>query len=166
MPVDESLVDDYLTRPTAWADDDGPLHGAGSGGVLQQSRRHDASTLQRLTMQERRESLGPQTLDGIREAEDIPQDAVTASLDGVMVALRAGEGGRSEACWREAACGTASFHDADGERLKTVYLGRMPEGRKHTLKAQLANEVEQAETSRYRDQRRRRCRQLDLPQGS
>ncbi len=41
-------------------------------------------TLQRLTMQERRESLGP--LDEIREAEDIPQDAVTASLDGVMVA--------------------------------------------------------------------------------
>ncbi len=34
-----------------------------------------------------------------------------------------------------------SFHDADGERLKTVYLGRMPERGKRTLKAQLASEV-------------------------
>ena len=104
-----------------------------------------ASTLQRLTvtMQERWERLGPETLDGIREAEDIPQDAVTASvsLDGVMVALRAGEDGRAEASWREAACGTVSFHDAEGERLKTIYLGRMPESGKPTLKAQLASEV-------------------------
>ena len=49
------------------------------------------------------------------------------SLDGVMVPLRAGEDGRAEASWREAACGTVSFHDARGERLKTLYLGRMPE---------------------------------------
>ncbi len=58
----------------------------GSGGVVRQARCHDASTLQHLTMQERRESLGPD----IREAEDIPQDAVTASLDGVMVAGQRG----------------------------------------------------------------------------
>ena len=132
-----------------------------------------ASTLQRLTvtMQERWERLGPETLDGIREAEDIPQDAVTASvsLDGVMVALRAGEDGRAEASWREAACGTVSFHDAEGERLKTIYLGRMPESGKPTLKAQLASEV--AHIRRLRpelgivavaDGRRR---QLDLPGG-
>ncbi len=76
-------------------------------------------------------------------AEDIPADAVTASvsLDGVMVALRAGEDGRSGACWREASCGTVSFHDAEGKRLKTLYLGRMPESGKTTLKAQLASEV-------------------------
>ena len=54
---------------------------------------------------------------------------------------RAGEDGRAEASWREAACGTVSFHDARGERLKTLYLGRMPEGGKVTLKAQLASEV-------------------------
>ena len=63
------------------------------------------------------------------------------SLDGVMVPLRAGEDGRAEASWREAAGGTVSFHDARGERLKTLYLGRMPESGKVTLKAQLASEV-------------------------
>ena len=63
------------------------------------------------------------------------------SLDGVMVPLRAGEDGRAEASWREAACGTVSFHDARGERLKTLYLGRMPASGKVTLKAQLASEV-------------------------
>ena len=36
---------------------------------------------------------------------------------------------------------TVSFHDARGERLKTLYLGRMPESGKVTLKAQLASEV-------------------------
>ena len=69
------------------------------------------STLQRLTlsMHERWESLGPETLGSIREAEGIPQDATTASvsLDGVMVPLRPGEDGRAKASWREAACGTS-----------------------------------------------------------
>ncbi len=53
-------------------------------------------------MHERWESLGPETLGSIREAEGIPQDATTASvsLDGVMVPLRAGEDGRAEASWR------------------------------------------------------------------
>ena len=75
------------------------------------------------------ESLGPETLGSIREAEGIPQDATTASvsLDGVMVPLRPGEDGRAKASWREAACGTVSFHDAEGKRLK---LGRMPESGK------------------------------------
>ena len=151
LPVDESLglVNDYLTRPAAQlglmmmghctAREAEEFFGK-VGGMTP-----SASTLQRLTvtMQERWERLGPETLDGIREAEDIPQDAVTASvsLDGVMVALRAGEDGRAEASWREAACGTVSFHDAEGERLKTIYLGRMPESGKPTLKAQLASEV-------------------------
>ncbi len=89
------------------------------------------------------ESLGPETLGSIREAEGIPQDATTASvsLDGVMVPLRPGEDGRAKASWREAACGTVSFHDAEGKRLKTLYLGPMPESGKLTLKAQLASEV-------------------------
>ena len=103
------------------------------------------STLRRLTlsMHECWESLGPETLGSIREAEGIPRDATTASvsLDGVMVPLRPGEDGRAKASWREAACGTVSFHDAEGKRLKTLYLGRMPESGKLTLKAQLASEV-------------------------
>ena len=63
-------------------------------------------------------------MESIHSTEDTPSGAVSASvsLDGVMVALRAGEDGRTEACWREAACGTVSFHDAKGERLKTLYI--------------------------------------------
>ena len=151
VPVEESLglVDDYLTRPAAEL------------GLLMMGRctareaaaffaktgamTPSVSTLQRLTlsMHECWESLGPETLGSIREAEGIPQDATTASvsLDGVMVPLRPGEDGRAKASWREAACGTVSFHDAEGKRLKTLYLGRMPESGKLTLKAQLASEV-------------------------
>ena len=151
VPVDESLglVDDYLTRPAAEL------------GLLMMGRctareaaaffaktgamTPSVSTLQRLTlsMHECWESLGPETLGSIREAEGIPQDATTASvsLDGVMVPLRPGEDGRAKASWREAARGTVSFHDAEGKRLKTLYLGRMPESGKLTLKAQLASEV-------------------------
>ena len=63
------------------------------------------------------------------------------SLDGVMVAPLAGEGRRAKASWREAACGTVSFHDTRGKRLNTLYLGRMPESGTVTLKAQLASKV-------------------------
>ena len=94
------------------ADDDGPLHGAGSGGVLREDGRGmtlSVSTLQRLilSMHERWESIAPETLDTMYGAEDIPSDAVSTSVspDGVMVALRAGEDGCAEACWREASRG-------------------------------------------------------------
>ena len=151
VPVDESLglVDDYLTRPAAelgllmmghCTAREAAAFFAKIGGMTP-----SVSTLQRLTrtMHERWETLGPETLDSIRDAEGVPHEAVSASvsLDGVMVPLRAGEDGRAEASWREAACGTVSFHDARGERLKTLYLGRMPESGKVTLKAQLASEV-------------------------
>ena len=151
VPVDESLglVDDYLTRPAAQLGllmmghctaREAAAFFAKIGGMTP-----SVSTLQRLTrtMHERWETLGPETLDSIRDAEGVPHEAVSASvsLDGVMVPLRAGEDGRAEASWREAACGTVSFHDARGERLKTLYLGRMPQSGKVTLKAQLASEV-------------------------
>ncbi len=150
MPVDESLglVNDDLTRTAAQP---GLMMGHCTAREAEEffekvgGMTPSVSTLQRLTvtMQERWESLGPEALASIREAGDIPQEAasVSVSLDGVMVALRAGEDGRAEACWREAACGTVSFHDAEGERLKTIYLGRMPESGTLTLKAQLASEV-------------------------
>ena len=151
VPVDESLglIEDYLTRPAAelglmmmghCTAREAEEFFAKMGGMTP-----SVSTLQRLTlsMHERWESIAPEALDTMRSAEDIPPDAVTASvsLDGVMVALRAGEDGRAEACWREAACGTVSVHDAEGKRLKTLYLGCMPESGKVTLKAQLASEV-------------------------
>ncbi len=151
VPVDESLglVNDWLTRPAARIGLMMMGHGTAreAEGFFSEmgAMRPSASTLQRLacSLHERWESLGPQALDSIRSTEDIPSGAVSASvsLDGVMVALRAGEDGRDEACWREAACGTVSFHDAQGERLKTLYFARMPESGKPTLKAQLASEV-------------------------
>ena len=120
VPVDESLglVDDYLTRPAAQLGllmighctaREAAAFFAKIGGMTP-----SVSTLQRLTrtMHERWETLGPETLDSIRDAEGVPHEAVSApvSLDGVMVPLRAGEDGRAEASWREAACGTVSFH--------------------------------------------------------
>ena len=122
VPVDESLglVDDYLTRPAAQLGL--PMMGhctareAAAFFAKTGAMTPSVSTLQRLTrtMHERWETLGPETLDSIRDAEGVPHEAVSASvsLDGVMVPLRAGEDGRAEASWREAACGTVSFHDA------------------------------------------------------
>ena len=146
VPVDAipGLVNDWPTRPAARLGllTMGPCTAREAEAFFSQmgAVAASASTLQRLarTMHERREGLGPQALESIRNTEDIPPGAVSASvsLDGVMVALPAGEDGRAEA-----ACGTVSFHDAEGERLKTLCLARMPESGKHTLKAQLASEV-------------------------
>jgi hypothetical protein len=51
--------------------------------------------------------------------------------DGVFVPIR------GEASYREAATATLSVHDRAGERLGTVYLGRMPEPGQGTLSGQL-----------------------------
>ena len=53
---------------------------------------------------------------------------------------RSGDGtlGRS---WHEAAVGTLAFFDADGERLRTIYLARMPEPHKATLVGELELEL-------------------------
>lgn len=151
VPVDEGLglVNDFLTRPAARVGLMMMGHGTAREAetFFQEmgAMAPSASTLQRLacSLHERWEGLGPQAMDAVRDADDIPPEAVSASvsLDGVMVALRAGEDGRDEACWREAACGTVSFHDAEGKRLKTLYFARMPESGKPALKAQLASEV-------------------------
>ena len=76
-------------------------------------------------------------MDSIREAETGEAVSCAVSLDGVMVPLR--PDGGEEACWREASCGTVSFQDAEGNRLKTLSFG--PEVGKATLKAQLAEEI-------------------------
>ena len=46
--------------------------------------------------------------------------------------------------WHEASVGTLAFFDAEGRRLKTTYLGRMPEPNKATLVAELGDELDAA----------------------
>lgn len=92
----------------------------------------------------------------LRESEPIPEGATTVavSLDGVMVPMK--DGGRAEkrtraaengtrlagpAGYQEGSCGTVSFLDAEGERLSTIRLARMPESKKETLKWMLKDEV-------------------------
>jgi len=96
--------------------------------------------------------------ESVRQHETLPIEAemVTTSLDGVMVPTRETQDDESTASkakaeaetegskkvrYREASCGTVSLHDAEGERLETIYFGRMPESKKPTLHAQLAGEV-------------------------
>ena len=91
------------------------------------------------------------------EEESIPAEAVSvaACLDGVMVPMtdalrevkraaledddntKGGPRGHKEAC-----CATLAFYDADGERILTRYLGRMPEKGKETIKGMLRDELE------------------------
>ena len=73
----------------------------------------------------------------VREATvEVPDAAraVVVSLDGVMAPMRGG--------YREASCATVSLVDAEGERLHSVRMGRMPQSHKATLKTMLAAEVE------------------------
>ena len=80
---------------------------------------------------------------------------VAVSLDGVMVPMKDGRRGekreRSRAAGRratgpagyqEAGCATLSFYDAEGERLDTLSLARMPEAKKATLKTMLSAELD------------------------
>jgi hypothetical protein len=95
----------------------------------------------------------------LREDESIPKGAVSlaVSLDGVMVPMKDGkrqekraaaraEGKRQKgpAGYQEAGCATLSFFDAEGERLETIRLGRMPQAKKATLKEMLTAEVNAA----------------------
>jgi len=99
----------------------------------------------------------------LRTQEIVPSEAVTltVSLDGVMVPMKDGarqakrmdsrtQGKRSRgpAGYKEAGCGSLSFHDAEGKRLSTIRLARMPESKKATLKSQLTAEIEAVLTQR------------------
>lgn len=94
--------------------------------------------------------------EALRAQETVPAEAVTlsVSLDGVMVPMKDGERRakrmhaqdhgkrrRGPAGYQEVGCGTLSFHDAEGERLSTIRLARMPESKKETLKSQLTKEI-------------------------
>jgi hypothetical protein len=52
--------------------------------------------------------------------------------------------GHEGRAWHEASVATLAYFDAEGRRLKTTYLGRMPEPLKATLTQQLEAEVESA----------------------
>lgn len=49
--------------------------------------------------------------------------------------------GKKGVAYHEASVGTLSYYDAEGDRLSTVYLARMPEYRKETLAAMLEAEL-------------------------
>lgn len=116
------------------------------------------SSLDRLPKQlsERWEAQREAFESTIRLTELVPDEAATAavSLDGVMAPMNNGEGveKRAEAAasgrqtkgpagYREVGCGTVSFYDEDGELLRAVRLGRMPEPGKETLKGMLVTEL-------------------------
>jgi len=73
----------------------------------------------------------------IRSEETVPDEAVTLamSMDSTWVNVRR-EG------WRHATAATVSTYDAQGNRLDTVYIGRMPETGKTKVKRMLESEVE------------------------
>jgi hypothetical protein len=56
--------------------------------------------------------------------------------------------GHQGRAWHEASVGTLAFFDAEGRRLNTTYLGRMPEPNKATLVAQLEAELDAAVAER------------------
>jgi hypothetical protein len=116
------------------------------------------SSLDRLPKQlgKRWENKRVEFEETLRQGEKPPRGAVTmaVSLDGVMVPMKDGERARKRAeasaegrrtrgpaGHAEAACATLSYFDRQGERLKSIRLGRMPETHKTTLKAMLAQEV-------------------------
>lgn len=75
-------------------------------------------------------------LDVIRSEENVPTEAVTLamSIDSTSVNIR-------RQGWRHATAATISTYDAQGNRLDTVYIGRMPETGKHQAKRLLEKEV-------------------------
>ncbi len=72
----------------------------------------------------------------IRSQQAVPEGAVTLamSIDSTSVNIRR-EG------WRHATAATLSTYDAQGNRLDTIYIGRMPETGKIKVKRMLEREV-------------------------
>ena len=80
----------------------------------------------------------------LREGGEVPDEAVTVavSLDGVMVPMKDAKRADGTAGYQEAGCATLTYYDAEGERLDTVYWGRMPQPHKEVLKTTLGAALE------------------------
>jgi len=85
----------------------------------------------------------------LRSEERVPTEAVcvAVSLDGVKIPVKNGEATtgrywRGPCKFQEVGCATQSFYDADGERLRTVRMARMPENYKKTVKSMLVEELD------------------------
>ena len=71
----------------------------------------------------------------LRASSEGAREAVTVavSLDGVMVAMKDAKRADGSAGDQEAGGATLTYYDAEGERLDTVYWGRMPQPHKEVL---------------------------------
>ena len=131
-----------------------------SAGVLAElgTMKPSVSSLDRLPKQlsgrweEQREAFE----EALRASSEVPAEATTlaVSLDGVMAPMRdgqrqakreearaAGRATKGPAGYRAVGCGTLTFYNKAGKRLRTVRYARMPEARKQTLKEMLSAEV-------------------------
>ena len=143
------LIEDYHTRPAA------PLGLMMMGHCTPREAEEffakvggmtpSVSTLQRLTqsMHERRESIVRETQADIRESQDIPPDAVTASvsLEGVMVALRACEDGPSGSMLARGLLRHGLLPRHRGPTAEDPLSRLYPVSGKVTLKVQTVSEV-------------------------
>ena len=59
-----------------------------------------------------------------------------------MVPMKDAKRADGTAGYQEAGCATLTFHNAEGERLDTLYWGRMPQPHKEVLKTTLGAELE------------------------
>ena len=91
------------------------------------------------------EECSTEVMDERRKQDELPEKAsmIHVGLDGVMMRMNAEKNGdevTEEAGWREASCGTVTARD-DENRLQSRYIGRLPEGKKKSLKTQIRQEV-------------------------
>ena len=99
----------------------------------------------------------------LTQEDAIPQQAcvLAASLDGVMLPMTHGDkpkrkadaqakekSGSGPIGYKEAGCATLSLYDDAGERLKTLYYGRMPQAHKDAVKDWLYEEVKRIKAQR------------------